>query len=244
LKCDGQYIQSEIIYWKIVPGDNTYESPITPHHNDHHDKYITYEYDEGGWNNIRMGMECLIVLAHATGRTLVIPPKQHLYLLSKEHVDGSGAPKDEMGFEDFFDIDLLRSHNGYHVLSTKEFLQLEGVTGGLRNILPPHNSSDIWGSELNQYLRKVADVMPEWSGRFIAMPNATMDITNFNAEHFQLLSEEVKARLKRFGGERSPVFYDKQMSDAHHVHFQGGGSHRLLQHHYGTYAVGWYGVVW
>ena len=44
-------------------------------------RYITFEYDHGGWNNARIGMECLIVVAHATGRTIVIPPQQHLYLL-------------------------------------------------------------------------------------------------------------------------------------------------------------------
>jgi hypothetical protein len=55
LKCGGKYIDSEVIYWKIVPGDDTCESPITPHHGMHHDRYLSYEYDEGGWNNIRMG---------------------------------------------------------------------------------------------------------------------------------------------------------------------------------------------
>ena len=29
-----------------------------------------------------MGVECVIVMAHAMGRTLVIPPQEHLYLLS------------------------------------------------------------------------------------------------------------------------------------------------------------------
>lgn len=40
------------------------------------DKYITFEPDVGGWNNIRMQMEVVIVFAAATGRTLVIPPEQ------------------------------------------------------------------------------------------------------------------------------------------------------------------------
>jgi len=56
LKCGGKYIESEIIYWKRVPGDDSYESPITPHHGIHHDRYLSFEYDEGGWNNIRMGL--------------------------------------------------------------------------------------------------------------------------------------------------------------------------------------------
>jgi hypothetical protein len=37
-----------------------------------------------------------------------------------------------MGFEDFFDIDLLRMHQGFHVLHMEEFLAKEGVSGGLR----------------------------------------------------------------------------------------------------------------
>ena len=80
---------------------------------EHHDKYLTFEYDNGGWNNIRMGLECLLVVAHATGRTLVVPPQQHLYLLGETHKDKHDEKAhDEMGFEDFFDIDLLRSHQG------------------------------------------------------------------------------------------------------------------------------------
>jgi hypothetical protein len=48
LICDNKQIDSEVIYWKIVEGDNSYESPITPHHDLHHDRYVTFEYDQGG----------------------------------------------------------------------------------------------------------------------------------------------------------------------------------------------------
>jgi hypothetical protein len=50
LQCNGKLVDSEVIYWKIVPGDSKFESPITPHHGLHHDRYLSYEYDEGGWN--------------------------------------------------------------------------------------------------------------------------------------------------------------------------------------------------
>lgn len=83
LVCNGVPLDSEVIYWKIVPGDNEFESPISPHHGLHHDRYLSFEYDQGGWNNVRMGMESLIVVAHAMGRTLVVPPQQHLYLLGE-----------------------------------------------------------------------------------------------------------------------------------------------------------------
>ena len=33
---------------------------------------------------------------------------------------------DEMGFEDFFDVQLLRSHSGFHLLHMDEFLSKEG----------------------------------------------------------------------------------------------------------------------
>ena len=34
---------------------------------------------------------------------------------------------DEMGFEDFFDVQLLRSHSGFHLLHMDEFLSKEGT---------------------------------------------------------------------------------------------------------------------
>jgi hypothetical protein len=44
-------------------------------------KYISFVPDRGGWNNVRMSMEIIFVIAAATGRTLVLPPDQPLYLL-------------------------------------------------------------------------------------------------------------------------------------------------------------------
>jgi hypothetical protein len=212
LVCGGKEVDSEVIYWKRVPGDISYESQLTPHHNEHHEKYITFEYDHGGWNNVRMGMECLIVAAHAMGRTLVLPPQHHLYLLSKNHKHDSGEVKDEMGFEDFFDLNLLKSHEGLHAITTKEYLTREGA---------PHNNTNAWGRELIEYLRAKADKQPEWSGRYLSFAN------------HDNLTEEVKARLSAFAGERSHVYYDKELQEARLIHFQGGDNHRLLQHFYG-----------
>lgn len=53
LVCDGKEVDSEVIYWKEIDSDSDYESPITPHHGLHHDRYISFEYDQGGWNNVR-----------------------------------------------------------------------------------------------------------------------------------------------------------------------------------------------
>lgn len=102
-------------------------------------------------------MECVLVVAHAMGRTLVIPPQQHLYLLGQEHKDKHDTKAhDEMGFEDFFDISLLRSHEGFHVMEMTEFLAKEGVSGGLKGVLPPGNRTDVWGPDLWSYLDRVS----------------------------------------------------------------------------------------
>lgn len=229
LVCNGERVDSEIIYWKEVPGDSDFESPITLHHEDHHDRYITFEYDQGGWNNIRMGLESLMVIAHATGRTLVIPPQQHLYLLNAQHTDTDNPQvHDEMGFEDFFDLNILRSHKGFHMMEMEDFLAKEAVTGGLKGILPPRNSTKIWGSALWNYLSKIADEKPGWMGRFLVLPAVSTDYDMKAA----LQNPATAERLKTFGGDRQPVYYDAKLQNAHHIHFPGGEQYRLLQHHY------------
>jgi len=156
LMCNGSRVDSEIIYWKVVPGDRTYESPITPHHADHHDKYLTFQYDQSGWNNMRMAMEILLMVAHATGRTIVAPPPQHLYLISEKHKHhGEKKFHYKTGFEDFYDLELLKSHQGLHIMHMEEFLAKEGVTGNLKGRLPPENSTQAWGTKLWAYMKEV-----------------------------------------------------------------------------------------
>jgi len=69
-----------MVYWKDIPSDSKYVSPFF---DSGKHKYMTFEPDGGGWNNIRMAMETVIVMAHAMGRTLVLPPEKRMYLLGK-----------------------------------------------------------------------------------------------------------------------------------------------------------------
>ncbi len=62
---------SELSYWSDIPSDNKFVSPFYDE-----EKYLTFEPDIGGWNNVRMSYETIILLAHAMGRTLVLPPKK------------------------------------------------------------------------------------------------------------------------------------------------------------------------
>jgi len=72
---------AEMVYWSDIPSDNAHMSPFYDEQ-----KFMTFEPDQGGWNNIRMSMETVLAMSVATGRTLVLPPVQGMYLLDKgEH---------------------------------------------------------------------------------------------------------------------------------------------------------------
>lgn len=84
LLCSGGDLVS---YWQktterdehfVSPFANIPTNPISK--TNLREKYITFEPDVGGWNNIRMQMEVVIVFAAATGRTLVMPPEQAMVI--------------------------------------------------------------------------------------------------------------------------------------------------------------------
>jgi hypothetical protein len=75
----------------------------------HPQKYLSFQKDLGGWNNILMQFEIMVVLAWITGRTLVLPPATPFYLLGEE-------PR---RLEDFLDLDALHRH--IPVLTAGEF---------------------------------------------------------------------------------------------------------------------------
>jgi len=164
------------------------------------------------------------------GRTLVIPPPQHLYLLAKNHKDSHDkTAHDEMGFDDFFDLNLLRSNKGLHVLSMQEFLSKEAVTGGLKGIYPPKNSTDVWGRDLWKYLTLVADLTPIWGGKVLSFSNQADD---FTLQKALLNQTSIKERFTHFLDGREPLYYDQELQDAHHIHLPGDSKYRILQHFY------------
>jgi len=74
--------QSPIAYWNKWTGSTPrYVSPFAGGGGEK--KYVTFEPDEGGFNNIRMGMEIMFVFAVITGRTLVLPDEYPMYLLGE-----------------------------------------------------------------------------------------------------------------------------------------------------------------
>jgi len=160
-------IASEMIYWSDIPSDSDYVSPFKKKGET---KYMTFEPDGGGWNNIRMAMETVVVMAHATGRTLVMPPQQRMYLLGR----GTKEHKKHFGFADFYHLESLSDeHRGLEIITMEEFLKREALTGNLRNSttgmpqFPPGNRTKWDGgnkdeiTQLKEYLREVT-LTPFW----------------------------------------------------------------------------------
>ena len=87
-------------------------------------QYVTFEPDHGGWNNIRMAMEVVLVFAFATGRTLVMPPEQGMYLLNK----GVSQDDNKLHFSDFFYLHRLREK--MELMEMKDFLEQEVSQSG------------------------------------------------------------------------------------------------------------------
>ena len=92
--------------------------------------------------------ETAVALAHAMGRILVLPPSQRMYLL------WHGNKKDNrLSFRDFFHFDSIASeHDGIQVISMRQFLEAEALTGNLRDkytgkvTFPPNNMTHFDGS--------------------------------------------------------------------------------------------------
>lgn len=171
LNCDryggpSEDIAAEMVYWRDIPSDSKFTSPYSNYGPTK--KYLTFEPDEGGWNNIRMSMETAVALAHAMGRILVLPPEQNIYLLRKE----KEVNKNRFTFKDFFHFDsIANEHTGIEVISMEEFLKKEVMTGQFEDasgvpMFPPENKTDWDGHFRNskqfwKWLRHASGA-PKW----------------------------------------------------------------------------------
>ena len=120
-------------FWnkRFYPED-CYQSPLKAKINTpwEDQKYLIFEPDHGGWNNIRMAAETAMIFAHASGRTLVLPPVMNFYLLDKN----SKAEENRVTFEKFFD--MRKISEGVNIISMEEFIQHVARPGLLKLPFP------------------------------------------------------------------------------------------------------------
>lgn len=119
----------EMVYWQDIPSDSAYAPPFFEI-NQGQRKYLTFEPDGGGWNNIRMAMESTFAMAVAMGRTLVMPPQKKMYLLGNVQ----GGQQHHFSFVDFFPVaEMAEDNRAFNVISMQEYLEEEGMKGNLVN---------------------------------------------------------------------------------------------------------------
>ena len=146
LNCDRfggpeEDVAAEMVYWRDIPSDSHFASPYANYGAS--PKYLTFEPDEGGWNNIRMSMETATALAHAMGRILVLPFEQNMYLLKQD----KKKENNRFTFKNFFPFDEISAeHKGVEVITMEEFLQREVMPGNIQKDgkvqFPPSNQTD------------------------------------------------------------------------------------------------------
>ena len=194
-------------------------------------------------------METVVALAHATGRTLVMPPEQRMYLLGK----GKKEHKKHFGFGDFYHLESLSDeHKGLDIISMEEFLKREAMSGNLRNrtsgivTFPPGNRTN-WDGESNNEITKLKDYLrevtltPLWKPDrcLAAFPSAPgpAEIENLHKLRANIVAEHPRGDLERQDQSAPDVLgsaqdrmqqnllgrdlciYDEEMQEAPVIHF-------------------------
>ena len=256
----SQFAQKEMVYWSNIPYDSFYRSPYVSNNGEQYNKktnnqarakrmYLSFEFDGGGWNNIRMSTETYLSLAMAMGRTLIMPPRKHIYLLGRQKGDDQAKQQVHFSFADFFPIEKLAKDNDVplNIISMEEFLETEAMTGNLidnktGNPSFPPNNKTAWDEEdydeLRFWLRNVTHVPMDWhpnnclavfpiSGDYSRSGNLTQDLKAINdgkliMDSHQLVnvSDPVIYRMKDNLAKRKKLcFYDRELQNAPVIHF-------------------------
>jgi len=247
IECDVNV--DDYAYWNDPQGkrDQNFESPFARLADDEvKRRYLTFEPDPGGWNNIRMSMEIIFSLAASTGRTLVLPPKAPFYLL------GTGQ-ENSRSFGSFYDISKDAFQKEVEVISMEEFFERQVFSDQkgekhLLDFLNDEEKQNIKDNEISKvclyregalnncenlykHLRKAGYQPPLEGGE-------NCFVFDQDVFHGRKITDELKERVTRFcGQERSPVYYNQTMHEPELLHWDaskvnGKEAHRLLNHFY------------
>jgi hypothetical protein len=240
LQCDGGLPPDaveppELSYWRHVPGDEHYLSEYTslgP------EKYVVFEPDCGGWNNVRMAFETVVLFAAMTGRTLVMAPrKMPIYLLDKNPEYFENAK----GIHALYSMSELASRMS--VVSFEEFIEREVKPGNLGH-LPDDMDDDFFNAKMGcgkvpffKWLEsgQARDVIwSQWEvfATALIFPSQPGGSVKEEAQNKPWLAQMIKTLTAAQDG-RKLVEYTKEMQEVLVMHFSGDyGRGRMLTHPY------------
>jgi hypothetical protein len=259
----------EMVYWKNTPSDAQFQSAYAKY--GPLNKYLTFEPDEGFWNNQRMMIETMVVLALVMGRILVIPPAARY------------------DYHDLFPLEAIaqESRESLTMIKMQEFLEREGLTGQLINQatgqveFPPENNRTDWNGDLRivrdgsnvlfPYLRRVS-YTSRWDRDACVVaiaqepgPKGVQQLEHYGQE---LLADQMHkfVRMESYSGRPTPVnatptqrlreilalrsgicIYDDDMQHTKVLHFMGdqGSGGRVLAHFYAfVWLEDWHLDLW
>jgi hypothetical protein len=118
--CDVN-VDNSVVYWNDPQGHRDYSFTTPFRVESGKPKYLAFTPDMGGFNNIRMSFEIILIIAAALDRILVLPPEQPMYLLRND------AAKRHRGLDAFFDIKSDSFQKRVKVLTMEEFIMKEGL---------------------------------------------------------------------------------------------------------------------
>lgn len=195
-------------------------------------KFVVFQPDLGGWNNIRMALEVVILFAKVTGRILVFPPQAVLYLLIKNRKWGDNKST----MEDYFDFDRLRAGNSLDTMGMKEFLTSVAQSGLLKLPLPGNNV-DLVKKPLWDYLEKASHNRLWAPGKTFLGFNLSRDDYDpkrSSSSYVGDFSGTDPRRLAEFslGGKRVLQEYNVSFHNERSVFFPGYEENRMLTHFY------------
>ena len=181
-----------------------------------------------------------VVLAAATGRTLVLPPDNPLYLLNKEEGNKHrGIQTFFQKFDDVVDSITMEEFVQQEIVEKKSYPLPSDERNRTRVIASSQRcywmaKSDESCIYLGEYLSQIADYVPDWHGEHHCL---IMDDDNWfrdsGGNGGNGGDEEQQQRIKQFCAKREPVYYNTQIHDAPWIHFHSHAKDtRLLVHFY------------
>lgn len=180
-------------------------------------RYITFDVDQGGLNNIRLVFEYVVVLAAITGRTLVLPPRSSWYLINH-----GPMPEQHKGgmthLSDIYDIDALAQ--AIPVIDTPDFIQLASqhlsIPKELQNRADTVPLATEFATQWSVWLYEHAE-LPGWNPYNTVIAYPTVEQAR-SGPHFS----------DAYLDFRTPVEFTPRMNAAPVLHFPSNDSHRSL----------------
>jgi hypothetical protein len=183
-------------------------------------RYVTFDIDQGGLNNIRLVLEYVTIIAAITGRSLVLPPGKPWYLINVGPIAG-GEPGGYTNVSDVFDVSSLCE--AVPVLTTPEFIAEASEHLAIAGKFRPGSFSDDNQEAYNQLIRdwrewllNNAKVVP-WDpyNTLICLPN--------------IISVEGNVDLTEdYIDGRELVEFSPMMSSSPVIHFPSNNEYRSL----------------